>query len=247
MTFETMNVHEAVTVHHGERDFRRRGLNALVRGRVRGPAVLDMRCLGGHLAVALAGDGHAVTALDAYAPAVDLTNERARERGLAPIAMHWDLTGLLPRVGRERFDTVVCLDVLNHVRDDRETLGEIAQVLRPGGQLILAVPAVHRLLGARDRRLGHLRRYTRRELGVLLEDHGLAVESIRHWNGLGLPFQFVWESVLRRELKDGGRYGPPSALGDLFRRVLSAWYLQVENRVAFPLGLTLFAVARRLR
>ncbi|MEZ4653828.1 MAG: class I SAM-dependent methyltransferase [Candidatus Eisenbacteria bacterium] len=245
MTVQTMQEHERVTLHHGIRDFRRRGLNALVRRYVRGKHVLDLRCLSGHLSVSLAEAGHAVTALDAYAGAVAMTNDLAEQRGMGRLAELWGLEGLADRFPSARFDTVLCVDVLNHVRDDRATLDEIARVIRPGGRLILAVPALHRLLGARDRRLGHLRRYSNAELKEALRSADFAVESMRHWNTLALPMQFLWEHVLRRELGDGLRYGPENPAGRVGNRLLGWWYLTAENYLPAPIGLTLFAIARK--
>lgn len=245
MTLVTMQEHEKITLRQGTRDFRRRSLNALVRSRVRGGSLLDLRCLSGHLSVALAQEGLSVTALDAYRGAVEMTNERAREHGLPDIAQHWDLTRLAERMGSARFDTILCVDVLNHVADDKETLADIATLLAPGGRVVLVVPALRRLLGARDRRLGHLRRYSKPELTALLEEAGLQVDEMRYWNLLALPLQFVWEGVLRRELQDKVRYGPDNALGRLANQVLGAWYQAVENRIRPPVGVSLLAVARR--
>ena len=245
MTVQTMQEHERVTLHHGERDFRRRALNALVFRHVRGPEVLDLRCLAGHLAVRLARAGHSVSGLDAYPGAVEMTNALAKQHGLGEIARLWNLTGLATRFEPARFDTVLCLDVLNHVADDKATLADIAKVLKPRGRLVLAVPAFHRLLGARDRKLGHLRRYRKSELVELLSTEGFRVDSMRHWNTLALPLQFAWEQLLHQELGDTMRYGPENGLGSLRNRILSAWYLTVENRLPAPIGITLFAVAHR--
>lgn len=245
MTVHTMQEHERVTLHHGERDFRRRALNALAFRHVRGPEVLDLRCLAGHLSVRLARAGHSVSGLDAYPGAVEMTNALAKQHGLGEIAHLWDLTRLAARYEPARFDTVLCLDVLNHVHDDRATLADIATVLKPNARLVLAVPAFHLLLGARDRKLGHLRRYRKSELAELLSTEGFRVDAMRHWNTLALPLQFTWEHLLRRELGDSMRYGPENGLGALRNRILSAWYLTVENHVPAPIGITLFAVAHR--
>lgn len=246
MTLVTMQEHEKVTLKHGVRDFRRRSLNELVRSRVRGTSVLDLRCLSGHLAVSLAESGFAVTALDAYPGAVEMTNARAGEHGLPAIAREWDLTRLAERMGDARFDTILCVDVLNHVPDDKDTLLDVAKLLAPGGRVVLAVPALHRLLGARDRKLGHLRRYSKSQVATLLNEVDLHPIEIRHWNLLALPLQFAWEGLLRRELKDKARYGPENAIGTLGNRLLGAWYVAVENRIQPPIGVSLFAVAERV-
>jgi 2-polyprenyl-3-methyl-5-hydroxy-6-metoxy-1,4-benzoquinol methylase len=245
VTLVTMQEHEKVTLKHGVRDFRRKSLNELVRSRVQGRSVLDLRCLSGHLSVSLAQKGFAVTALDAYPGAVQMTNARAREHGLPDIAEEWDLTRLAERMGDARFDTILCVDVLNHVADDAATLADATKLLAPDGRIVLAVPALHRLLGARDRKLGHLRRYSKPQLIALLEGAGLRAVEVRHWNLLALPFQFLWEGVLRRELKDKARYGPENAIGAFGNRVLGVWYVRVENRIRPPVGVSLFAVAER--
>ena len=245
MTLATMRWHEAVNVHY-DRDFRRQSLVQLAKRYVCGPRVLDMRCITGTLAVELAVAGMEVTALDGYLGAVETTNALARSRGVpTPLAHHWDLTGLVDRVGVERFDTVVCLDVLNHVENDEDTMGDIAQTLKSGGRLILNAPAFPALLGKRDRSLGHLRRYTKADLRALLERHGFTVDRLQFWNFTALLLYALIEGGLRARISDTFRYGWWGALGSLPNRVFSWWYLTVENRMVFPVGLTLLAVAHR--
>jgi 2-polyprenyl-3-methyl-5-hydroxy-6-metoxy-1,4-benzoquinol methylase len=244
MTIDTMRWHEAVNVHY-DRDFRRQSLVRLARRYVLGPRVLDMRCITGALALDLAQAGMDVTALDGYDGAVEQTNARAKARGLPPLAQSWDLTGLVARVGRDCFDTVVCLDVLNHALDDRAMAAEIAQVVKPGGRVIIAAPAFPRLLGKRDQSLGHLRRYTRAQLKALLETHGLQVESMRFWNFISLPLYWLIERGLNARISDEFRYGWWSGLGEWPNRGLTWWYLHVENRIRFPLGMTHVVIAQR--
>lgn len=246
MTLETMQWHESVTLRHSRDDFRRQSLAQLAHRYVAGARVLDMRCLTGELAVELAANGCQVTGLDGYAEAVQMTNALAKARGIAqPLAQLWDLTGLITRVGAGRFDTVVCLDVLNHVPDDAALVPEIAQALAPGGRLILAVPAFPSMLGARDKSLGHLRRYSKRGIRALLERNGLTIRSIRYWNFLAMPTYLVMEKVLRRQLSDTMRYGRGGVLGAWPNRVLGWWYRTIENRLLFPCGLSFFIIAQK--
>jgi hypothetical protein len=77
----------------------------------------------------------------------------------------------------------------------------------------------------------------------MLVRSGFRVENLRHWNTTALPLQFLWESVLRRELKDDLRYGPDNRLGSIHNAWLAAWYCAIENRIPFPIGVSLFAVA----
>ena len=247
MTLETMQRHEAVTLQYELDDFRRQALIRLVAPYVRGRCVLDLRCLSGQLAVALGAGGHAVTGLDGYAPAVDATNARAAAAGLpAPIAYVWDLVELPEPVAGRLFETVICMDVLNHVPDDKVTVRQVAGALEPGGRLLLVVPAFQSLLGGRDRALGHLRRYTRRSIRQLLERHGLRVERMRYWNFTALPLYVAVEKLWRRPLSDRLRYVRSGRMDTGVAHVLTSWCTAVENHLPLPCGLSLFIIARKL-
>lgn len=245
MTLQSMQEHESVTLHYAPTDYRRQGVVALVRPHVTGPTVLDMRCLDGGLAVDLAARGLQVVGLDGFQEAVDITNHHARARGLAhPLAHLWNLEDFPPAAAGP-FDCIVCADVLNHVPDERKTLADMARRLRPGGRLILVVPAVPAMLGFRDQSLGHLRRFTRPQIHQLLAEAGFAVERCRYWNLLAYPFYALIERGLGRRLNDTTRFRASRADSRLLGPLLRAWYTRVEKHVAFPLGLSFFILARR--
>lgn len=245
MTLQSMQEHESVTLHYAPTDYRRQGVVALVRPHVTGPRVLDMRCLDGGLAVDLVAQGFQVVGLDGFQEAVDITNARARSTGqVAPLAYLWDLVEFPPTAAGP-FDCIVCADVLNHVPDERPTLAGMARRLRPGGRLVLVVPAVPAMLGFRDQSLGHLRRFTRPQIHDLLDEAGFTLERCRYWNFLAYPFYALIERGLGRRLNDTTRFRASRADSRLLGPLLRFWYARVEKRVAFPLGLSFFILARR--
>jgi len=87
------------------------------------------------------------------------------------------------------FDTVVCLNVLEHIQDDRAALQRLYEVLMPGGRLALFVPADQALYGSLDRQVGHFRRYDRQELRDRIVEAGFTIERLRYTNRLG---RFGW-------------------------------------------------------
>ena len=89
------------------------------------------------------------------------------------------------RVGEGRFGYVLCLNVLEHIEDDVRALRNMGAVLRPGGKLLLLVPAHPSLYGAMDRLAGHHRRYTRKSLRSRLAAAGLHVDELSHFNAVG--------------------------------------------------------------
>ncbi len=246
MTVKTLQEHEAATLGYFAKDYRRKSLEALAIRFISGERVLEMRCLTGELSLALAQRGHEVHALDAFAGCVESTNALIDRNGFGrDIARHWNMTGLLAITGSARFDTVICFDVLNHVMDDEETVAEISQVLRPGGRLILVVPAYPFLHGKRDQRLGHLRRYDRARLRGLLQSHGLEVDLLRSWNMVTLPFYAISEFLLKMDVSDKIRYAQDGPLGAAICPILRWWFINVENRMLFPFGLSYFVLAQR--
>ena len=87
----------------------------------------------------------------------------------------------------ETFDAVFLLDVLEHIADDVEALTRIHSALRPGGKLILSVPAHPFLWGPHDIVNEHERRYRRHELRDKLTTTGFEIHRFSYWNMFGFP------------------------------------------------------------
>lgn len=99
---------------------------------------------------------------------------------------------------RERFDTVVCLNVLEHMRDPEQCLRNLRSALRPGGRIVLYVPGGQWLYSPIDDALGHLRRYSSELLRGQMERAGLKVTWLRQFNKSGVLGWFVNGKILRR-------------------------------------------------
>ena len=133
-------------------------------------------------------------------------------------------------------DTVVCCNVLEHIEDDRATLADLFAILRPGGRLILLVPALARLYGTLDQQLRHFRRYEKAEVEEKLEAAGFAVEDCRFLNRPGVWGWYVNARILRR------RVLPRNQLR-AFSLVLPL--LKSEEKAPPAYGLSLLALARK--
>ena len=95
-------------------------------------------------------------------------------------------------------DTVICLNVLEHLEDDLACLGNIHSALSPGGRAIILVPEGQNLFGQMDVVLGHFRRYSREQLRARMEEAGFSVETILNFNRVSRPAWFVSSRLLRR-------------------------------------------------
>ncbi len=148
--------------------------------------------------------------------------------------------GLLGAIGRERIegaDSLVSVNVLEHVEDDAKELALMHSVLRPGGHLCLWVPALPALYSRFDRRLGHYRRYRRVELAKKLADAGFETLLLHYRDLVGMVAWFVSCRMLGQELTRGRVL--------LYDRLVVPVTTVTGRLIRPPLGKNLLAVARR--
>jgi glycosyltransferase involved in cell wall biosynthesis len=98
----------------------------------------------------------------------------------------------------EKFDTVICLNVVEHLADDRGALLNIRTVLAAKGRAIILVPCGPKLYGTLDEVLGHHRRYTRETLQGLVASAGFELETMLEFNRIGVVAWWLNGRVLRR-------------------------------------------------
>ena len=128
-------------------------------------------------------------------------NEAAavRARGKSAAAVARGSVNRLPFADGS-FDAAVSADVLCHAEvDPPVALAELKRVLRPGGRLILNLPAYQWLLSAHDRHVHNSRRFTAPAAGVMLRRAGFDRVRARYWNGLLLPLMIVQRKILARD------------------------------------------------
>jgi glycosyltransferase involved in cell wall biosynthesis len=136
----------------------------------------------------------------------------------------------------ERIDTIVCMNVLEHIEDHASTLRDFAKVLQPDGHLVLLVPAMKSLYGTLDKHLHHFRRYSQDELREVVTDAGFAIDNIRFLNRPAVPGWWLSSRVLKR------RVMPKSQL-KAFKWVMPLLKLEEKSEPSF--GLSLLVLARR--
>ena len=208
--------------------------------------LFDVGCGTGGLAAFLEHSGLRLEgACDAHLSALRVARDRLR----SPVVLVDD--GRLPPLAPGR-SLVGLFDVLEHIDDDEGVLRSIRDVLRPGGRLVITVPAHPFLYDEADRMACHRRRYRRRELGGKLQAAGLEVERLTHFMAILVPGLVAARAAgwllqpwlgSARDRRDAELRVIP-----VFNAALRAW-LALERaclRVGtFPFGTSLLAIARR--
>ena len=150
------------------------------------------------------------------------------------------------------FDVITMLDVLEHIADEQELLGQLFAQIRSGGRLILTVPAAKFLWSDWDRRLGHFRRYDQASISQVLESAGFELCSITYffsyltpfavWRKFRMPANYDQQPQAEETLAEFPRLNPIAhailkALGWCERILLSI--------IRLPFGTSILVVARK--
>jgi len=141
----------------------------------------------------------------------------------------------------ERFDTILCINVLEHIEDDQAALRGFAEIAQPAdAHVLIFVPAVEAAYGRLDAALGHHRRYSRRTLARMFAAAGLDLQVLRYTNPIGL-LGWMFNTYVTRNAAHSARQIA------LFEMLVAPWALPLERIVPVPLGLSLVAVGRPSR
>ena len=155
--------------------------------------------------------------------------------------------GTLPHAlpARSRpYDFIVAFDVIEHVERDRESLAALRTRLKPGGALVMTVPAWPMLWSRHDETHHHFRRYTPAHLRAELEAAGYAVEHLGCYNALLFPAVVAMRALKRWTGREDADDAMPSPLVNRILRHVFAFERHWVGRIPMPFGVSLIAVAR---
>lgn len=198
--------------------------------------VLEIGCGTGHNLAMLGGFG-TVDAIELDDEARAIAERRlGREVLSAPLP---ELAGVPDRA----YDLIATLDVIEHIDDDRAALGAIASKLKPGGKLVMTVPAHRWMWSAHDVVNHHKRRYSKAGLRRLIDGSPLKLEKLGYFNSLLFPLAVAERLASKLRGKDDADVKLPSGpLNGALEAIFGA-ERHLVGRLPLPPGLSLFAVA----
>jgi 2-polyprenyl-3-methyl-5-hydroxy-6-metoxy-1,4-benzoquinol methylase len=220
-------------------------LKLLQQSAVAPPArVLDAGCGWGVTLDALERKGYQAVGMDISRRALERLDRSGRE------LVEADLTQPIEQPF-EPYDAVLALDVIEHVDNDREFVARLAALVRPGGLVLVSVPALPELFTEFDAIQGHRRRYVPETLRSAFEGTGLRIDQVLWWGQSLVPIVRRQRARPRRQARDSP--------AEVYRRYLQLppWPLTWLLRLVFRLeqgptlrgrlrtGTSLFVVARR--
>jgi len=176
--------------------------------------------------------------LDLSAEACTLARQRtgAEIRTASVLQMPWEPGEL---------DAVISADLLCQLENPAAALAEFHRCLRPGGLLLLNLPACKGLFSYHDRAVGNLQRFSASEVRGLLAQAGFRGVQLTHWNSLLFPAVYVRRKFFPPKDQASDVKALPTAAEWGLRGVMSAEQAWLDLGFGLPFGLSLFAVARK--
>lgn len=201
-----------------------------------GRRVLEIGAGTGNITQFLCAEGREVTATDilpSYRKELELLfGDRPNVR-----VGKFDLTAEAPgEFAADPFDSVVCLNVLEHIEDDLFALAQMRDSIASGGNLALLVPAHQFLYGEADRALGHFRRYEKRELTEKLKKTGFVVREMKFFSVVATLPWLINGRLFKRDYI-------PTEQANLANLLVPL--LKLERLIGPPCGLSLIAIAQK--
>ncbi|OGM04446.1 hypothetical protein A2715_05070 [Candidatus Woesebacteria bacterium RIFCSPHIGHO2_01_FULL_39_32] len=138
---------------------------------------------------------------------------------------------------KKKFDCIVCMNVLEHIKNDSVALENMLSLLKPKGRLILLIPAHKFAYGRLDKNLGHYRRYSKGEIVLKLVGSGFKVKKLNFLNFFGIVGWFLNSRLLKRDVL-------PSSQLRIFD-LISRPFLFVEKFIEPRMGLSILVVAEK--
>ena len=139
----------------------------------------------------------------------------------------------------ETFDSVFYVNVSEHIESDTEELRIAYRTLKPGGNLLIFVPALRWLYSELDHQLGHFRRYHKKELSMIVTDAGFDITRVRYLDLAGIIPWYLAFVLLRKNMTGGNISSYDKWVVPLMRLF--------EAYIAPPVGKNILLVARKLK
>ncbi|MEP6986181.1 MAG: methyltransferase domain-containing protein, partial [Chloroflexota bacterium] len=135
------------------------------------------------------------------------------------------------------YDIIISNDVLEHIDDVEQAIQRLVEMLKPGGLLMVSVPALQWLYGYHDELLGHFRRYNRQLLSKQLAPY-FEIKHLRYFGMLLVPIAFYYSRLRHQPYPLNSQRDKTSLAAHIVNGILA-----VEERIAFPVGTSVLAMA----
>ncbi|MBI2989751.1 MAG: class I SAM-dependent methyltransferase [Candidatus Magasanikbacteria bacterium] len=203
--------------------------------------ILNAGCGSGELSFLLSDKGHRVFGIDPAEEYIGLARTAAERKGLKDCV--FEVSSIENFTDKDQYDCVIATDVLEHIEADYSALAKLSRLVKPGGMLIVTVPALEFLFGYHDRELGHFRRYSKLTLRRLINSQSLLeIRILRYFGFTLIPICLLFSRILKRSYPIGPR---TKGFGSAMKKYVLNFLLFLDSCIPMPFGTSLLCVARK--
>ena len=138
----------------------------------------------------------------------------------------------------KKFDTIVCFNVLEHIKNDENAVENLNKLLKKRGILLLVLPAHPKIYGSLDKHVGHFRRYEMNKLLSLLKSHNFDIILSKRINIIGALGWWFSGKVLKNTFVDLDKLS--------FFNKIAPFVLPIEDIIGTPIGISILVVAQKI-
>lgn len=205
--------------------------------------VLDVACGKSELVNPILKQADSYVGIDYSGELIDRSRERYNEcPGASFHCMDLESEDFDEFVENHSFDTVLALNILEHIEQDKKIVNQLSSLLESGGHLVVQVPAHDVLYGSNDRAVGHVRRYSRERLKSLLDRDDFRLDSLHPMNMLGVVPWWIQGTLLAQEKDYFSSLSP-------WQITLHRWLVRIfrrfESYIKPPVGISYFAITQK--
>lgn len=203
-----------------------------------GKRVLEIGCGMGNFTRTIL-DRELVVGLDVEAACVARHQENHREyKNVVSLEVDASNPSSIESLRPYKLDSVVSLNVFEHIEDDAQTLRNLWQILPVGGRVVLIIPAFKALYGPIDHLLGHYRRYTKQSVRELAETTGFEPIQLYYMNFVGFFGWWANAKIFKRTEQSDAQIAT-------FDNLIVPWLRPLETAIHPPVGQSVFTVLEK--
>lgn len=143
------------------------------------------------------------------------------------------------------FDTIILIHVMEHIEQDKAALTHLHSLLKPGGKILIEVPAMQRLFSVHDKMLGHYRRYNKTNFKLMVDTRLFRINDLWYQDAIGMLGSFVFFKLKKIELKTNEGLSLVQNQGVFYDKYIIPVEKFYERFIRLPFGLSLTGILEK--
>ena len=140
------------------------------------------------------------------------------------------------------FDTIILIHVMEHIEEDKKAISHLYKLLKPGGKILIEVPALQFLYSIHDKMLGHFRRYNKSNFNQMIDKELYTIEKLFYNDAIGVLGSLFYFKFKKISLKSESGINLVNNQGKIYDKYIIPFEKWYESFLTIPFGLSLTGI-----